>query len=118
MDVIPLPDRVLVTDMYSGERMVNSILLVNDNGTSSGIRPRWAKVWKVGEKITEVVPGEWVLLRHGRWSRASIVDLQDGNEPVTFWMIDYPDGVLVVSESPEGDTFQGASTVVAEKLKR
>lgn len=110
-----LPDRVLVSNFQKGERKVNGIILPNDDGKSHGIRSRWAQVYSVGDKVTDVKEGEWVLIQHGRWTRG--VDVNVEGRDITLWQVDYPDGVLAVSDKPY-ETFEGESLVVAEKLNR
>lgn len=110
-----LPNRVLVGDIQKGERTVRGIILPNDNGKSHGIRSRWAQIYDVGEGIDEVKVGEWVLLQHGRWTRG--VTIKDGDEDIMVWQIDYPAGVLAVSDEPT-ETYSGEHIIKAEKLVR
>ena len=114
--VSALPGRILVDDIQRGERQVGRIILANDNGTSEGIRARWAKVHAVGVGVTDVVPGEWILVNHGRWTREVKVN---PNTPDEFkvWQVDYPGGVLAVSDTPT-NTFAGESVIKSEKLQR
>jgi len=100
-----LKGKVLVTDIERGERMVGGIVIPNDDGKSSGIRPRWAKVYSVGEDITEIQPGEWIMVLHGRWSREMVVE-QDNGTKLKVWGVDWPDAVILVSnEKPDDGTF-------------
>ena len=46
------------------------IIIPDDDGTESGIHPRWAKVYAIGSKQEDVKVGQWILIAHGRWSRA------------------------------------------------
>lgn len=115
MPIKPLPDRVLVSNIQKGERKVGSIILPNDDGKQSGIRARWAQVHAVGEKITGVQEGDWILIDHGRWSRS--VDVDDGDLTYKVWQVDWPTGVLCVSDEPL-ETFSGEQVVTAEPLKR
>lgn len=110
-----LPNRVLVTDMQKGERLVGSIILLNDDGRSEGIRSRWAKVYDVGEGIQDVNVGEWVLIQHGRWTRG--VNVEHNNKKFTLWQVEYPDGIIMRSDSPT-ETFSGEQVVQADKLER
>lgn len=72
---------VLVTGMHFGEEITRSgIILRNDNGKAHGIRPRWAQVYAVGPKQTEFVPGQWVLVSHGRWTRQVKLELPEGEK--------------------------------------
>lgn len=73
---------VIVQDMYFGERVVNGIVLMSDNKKDDGIRPRWGKVYAVGPKQKEVQAGQWILIRHGRWSRGVTLTNTDGEEVV------------------------------------
>jgi co-chaperonin GroES (HSP10) len=69
-DVRPLPDRVLVCNMEYGERLTTGGLIIpNADGKASGIHPRWATVYAVGDRVTDVQPGDRVLIAHGRWTR-------------------------------------------------
>lgn len=65
-----LGNSVIVSDMAFDERITRAgIVLLNDNGTTKGIRPRWGQVYAVGPEQTDVSVGEWVLVAHGRWTR-------------------------------------------------
>jgi Chaperonin 10 Kd subunit len=78
-----LRDHVIVTDMDFGERVTSAgIVLLSDDGKSRGIRPRWGQVLVVGPEQTDVTPGQWVLVEHGRWTRGFRLKQADGNERV------------------------------------
>ena len=65
--ITPIRDNVLVSNMDFDNRTTNTgILLLNDDGKSEGIRPRWGRVWAVGEEQQYVKIGDWVLVEHGR----------------------------------------------------
>jgi co-chaperonin GroES (HSP10) len=99
-DITPLKKRVLVSDMHFGEtKTAGGIILTDDDGTESGIHPRWAKVYAVGKEQEDVRVGEWLLIAHGRWSRALKVK-KDGVE-LEVRMIDENDILLVSAEEPE-----------------
>ena len=99
-DITPLKKRVLVSDMHFGEtRSKGGIILVDDDGSQSGIHPRWAKVYAVGNQQDDVKVGEWILVSHGRWSRAFKVK-KDGVE-LEVRMIDENDILLVSETEPE-----------------
>jgi co-chaperonin GroES (HSP10) len=74
--VVPLRDRVLVEGMEHGEtKTAGGIILGDDDGKERGIRPRWATVYAVGDEVTDVKPGDRVLIAHGRWTRGvAVVD--------------------------------------------
>jgi len=111
-----LPGRVLVSDIQRGERQIGRIILPNDNGKSSGIRSRWAEVFDVGEGVNDIQKGDWILVDHGRWTRGVKINPASDAE-FTVWQVDYPNGVLAVSDEPS-ETFAGESVVKAEKLMR
>jgi co-chaperonin GroES (HSP10) len=72
----PIKDHVIVTDMSFENRTLSSgIVLLNDDGKTDGIRPRWAKVYKVGPDQNDVTPGQWILIEHGRWTRGLKVEI-------------------------------------------
>ena len=99
-DITPLKKRVLVSDMHFGEtKTKGGIILVDDDGSQSGIHPRWAKVYAIGNKQDDVKVGEWILVSHGRWSRAFKVK-KDGVE-LEVRMIDENDILLLSDEEPE-----------------
>jgi co-chaperonin GroES (HSP10) len=81
--VTPIRDNILVSDMdFDARTTKTGIFLLNDDGKDTGIRPRWGRVWAVGEEQKEFKVGDWVLVEHGRWTRGIKVEDQDGNETV------------------------------------
>ena len=67
----PLKKRVLVSNMHFGMLKTKAGVILPDNdGTAAGTHPRWAKVYAVGNKQEDVKVGQWILVAHGRWSRA------------------------------------------------
>ena len=99
-DIKPLKKRVLVSDMQFGAtKSKGGIILLDDDGTEAGIHPRWAKVYAVGDQQEDVKVGEWIMVAHGRWSRALKVK-KDGNE-LEVRMIDENDILLVTDEEPD-----------------
>lgn len=94
--------KVLVTNLDRGEqRSEAGIILRDDDGTTRGIHSRWAKVYSVGEDITDIQEGEWILVEHGRWSRTIEID------GVQLNLVDYPKGVLGASPERPKDVFVG-----------
>ena len=99
-DITPLKKRVLVAKMHFGEtKSKGGIILVDYDGTESGIHPRWAEVYAVGKEQDDVKVGQWILVAHGRWSRAFKVK-KDGEE-LEVRMIDENDILLVSETEPE-----------------
>lgn len=108
----PLNDSVIVSDMLFDQRISRGgLILLNDNGTTHGIRPRWAQVYAVGPTQTDVKIGQWVLVAHGRWTRG--IDIEDESGKITIRRVDPKDILLVSDEQMEDETFSEA--VHAEK---
>tara|TARA_B100001248_G_C27396266_1_gene465781 strand:- start:4180 stop:4623 length:444 start_codon:yes stop_codon:yes gene_type:complete len=104
-DITPLKKRVLVSHMHFGEtKSKGGIILIDDDGTQSGIHPRWAKVYAVGKDQDDVKVGQWLMIAHGRWSRAFKV-AKEGVE-LEVRMIDENDILLVSDTEPEFNTKQ------------
>jgi len=109
----PLNDSVIVSDMTFDERFTTSgIVLLSDNGKSTGIRPRWGQVYAVGPTQTEVTVGQWVCVAHGRWTRG--IDVEDETGKKTLRRIDPNDIMLVSDEQPQDETFSAAIHVEAK----
>ena len=111
----PLSNNVIVRDMsFEGRTLDSGIVLLGDDGKTDGIRPRWARVYAVGEEQTDVSVGQWVLMEHGRWSRG-IKITQEGEE-LTIRRAD-PEAIMMVSDTePESETI--ANSVHAERKTR
>lgn len=76
----PIRDHVIISDMEFGmQKTATGILIHSDNGKSSGVKPRWGRVWAVGPEQTEVKVGEWIMVEHGRWTRTFEVEQDDGS---------------------------------------
>lgn len=102
----PLNDRILVSDMEFGiEISKGGIVLPSDNGKVQGIKPRWGKVWAVGPNQTEIKVGEWILVEHGRWSRAAEYESEDGTV-TKIQLVDNAAILLVADEKPD-DAYRG-----------
>ena len=104
-DITPLKKRVLVSNMHFGEtKTKGGIILTDDDGTQGGIHPRWGKVYAIGNKQEDVKVGQWLLVAHGRWSRALKVK-KDGTE-LEVRMVDENDILLVSDDEPEQNRHQ------------
>ncbi len=99
-DITPLKKRVLVSDMHFGEtKSAGGIILIDDDGSAEGIHPRWAKVYAIGKDQEDVKVGQWVMVSHGRWSRA--LKVKKDNVELEVRMIDENDILLLSDEEPE-----------------
>ena len=110
MNMSPMAGKVFVHNFKKGERKIGSIIISNDDGKAQGIRPRWAQVLATANDVTSVSAGQWLLIDHGRWSRS--INMRESNEEsdetlfdeTEFWQVDYPKGILCVSEVEPDDT--------------
>ena len=99
-DITPLKKRVLVSDMHFGEtKTAGGIILIDDDGSQEGIHPRWSKVYAIGKEQEDVTVGQWILVSHGRWSRA--LKVKKDNVELEVRMIDEDDILLVSDDEPE-----------------
>ena len=98
--ITAIKDWVIVSDMLFDERQsAGGIVLLNDNGTDEGIRARWGFVRTVGPEQSDVKPGQWILVDHGRWTRGvEIVD--DTGEEMVIRRVDPKDIMMVSDEEP------------------
>jgi co-chaperonin GroES (HSP10) len=109
----PLNDSVIVTDMTFDERFTTGgIVLLNDNGKSTGIRPRWGQVYAVGPDQQDVQVGQWVCVAHGRWTRG--IEVEDETGKKTLRRVDPKDLLIVSDEQPQDETFSEAIHVEAK----
>ena len=98
----PLMDHIIVTDMKFDIRLSSGgIILPNDDMKSSGIRPRWARVYAVGPEQKDVEIGQYILISHGRWTRGIKID--DGDGEKTIRKVDNKD-ILLISDEPVNDS--------------
>ena len=106
-DITPLKNSVIVEDMAFSERQLSSgIILMNDNGTTAGIRSRWGRVYAVGPDQEEVTVGQWICVAHGRWTRG--IEIEDNAGTRTIRRVDPNDILLVSDERPTDDTMSEA----------
>jgi hypothetical protein len=112
-NLTPLGDSIIVSNMNFGGRQLSSgIIMLGDDAKTDGIRPRWAMVFAVGPEQKDVIPGQWVLVEHGRWTRGCLIEMQ-GTEMV-IRKIDSNAILLVSDKSPNFDDMLSGA-VHAEK---
>ena len=108
-NITPLGKRVLVCKMHFGEsKTAGGIIIPDDDGTQGGIHPRWAKVYAVGSKQEDVDVGQWILIAHGRWSRAFKIENEKESEEVR--MVD-EDDILMLSDDEPADNRKQAGYI-------
>ena len=93
----PIKGDIIVSDLEHGVRKTRSGILLPDDIDlkEENIKPRWGKVWKVGPEVTDVRPGQWILIECARWSRGVVV--RDGDREILVHKVD-PDAILLVSD--------------------
>jgi co-chaperonin GroES (HSP10) len=90
-------DWVIVSDMDFGEiTTAAGIVLRSDNGQAHGVKPRWGRVYCVGPKQTDVKVGDWILIEHGRWTRA--MHINDGERELKVHRVD-TNGIMAISDT-------------------
>lgn len=95
-------NHVLVTEMNFNEKISHGgIIIPNSDGKLEGIHPRWAKVYAIGKDQKDIKPGQYVLVKHGRWTRGVNIEDAEGQE-LTIRRIDDND-ILLVSDEPMSD---------------
>lgn len=105
--VRPIRDNVLVTDLDHGpHRTRGGLIIPDDNMTERGIHDRWCRVWAVGPEVRDVAVGEWVLVKHGRWTPG--IELRVAGEDLTVWRVEWPEAVLLAADSDPRDALPTA----------
>lgn len=98
--ITALHDHIIVRDMdFRGRQLSSGIVLLNDDGKSEGIRPRWAEVYAVGPDQKDVQVGQWVFVEHGRWTRGLTIEIEDTGEEIVIRRAD-PNGIIFVRDTP------------------
>ncbi len=96
-----LQNYVIVTDMNFKEKLTSGgIIIPNSDGKLEGIHARWCRVYAVGNNQKDVRVGQYVLVKHGRWTRGTLIEDQEGEK--TIRRIDDAD-ILLVSDEPMQD---------------
>lgn len=108
---------ILVTDMDMGEmKTAAGIVIQSDDAKAHGVKPRWAKVYKVGPECgVDVKEGQWILIEHGRWTRK--IKINDGEGEKEFQKVEVKSIMAVADEKPNdfyiGQEFSnGSSTTI------
>ena len=110
-----LRNHVIVSEMTFDQRITQGgLILLNDNGTTLGIRPRWGQVYAVGPEQTDVQVGQWICVAHGRWTRG--LDIEDESGLRTIRRID-PEDILLISDTQPQDDTMSTSVHVAKQVK-
>ena len=96
-----LQNYVIVTDMNFDQKISHGgIIIPSGDGKTEGIHARWAKVYAIGNRQQDVKVGQYVLVKHGRWTRGTVIEDQEGEKVIR--RIDSND-ILMVSDDPVQD---------------
>lgn len=100
-DITPLHDNVLgiMIEPIGAERVANGIIITETNLGEGTIRPRWFSITHVGPEQIDVIPGDYVLMPHGRWSRGLDIEGTRREEDKLF-RLDINDMLGVSKENP------------------
>jgi co-chaperonin GroES (HSP10) len=105
-----LHDWVIVSDMDFGEITTAAGLVIrSDNGKTHGIKPRWGKVYCIGPEQKDVKVGDWILIEHGRWTRA--MHINDGEQEVKIHRVDAKCIIGWSEDAPTADEFYVADSM-------
>lgn len=100
MKLRALTNKILCKEMEKGELLsTGGIILIDDDISESGIRPRWMQVFSVGPDVTDVKEGNWIMVKHGRWTHGMILRHAD-NKEFTIWAAEEESVLLVTDEKP------------------
>ena len=103
----PLRDNVFVTDMEFGmQKTLAGLYIPSDDGKSTGIHPRWGRVWAIGSDQQDVEVGDWILVEHGRWTRSFEYENDDGS--ITEFRMVENKSIMVISDEKPGDVQRNA----------
>jgi co-chaperonin GroES (HSP10) len=105
---------VLVIDMDMGEqKTAGGLVIQSDDGKAHGVKPRWAKVYRVGSEVNFVKEDQWVLIEHGRWTRKIKID--DGEGEKEFQKVETKSIIAVADQKPNdfyiGKEFSNGSSM-------
>jgi co-chaperonin GroES (HSP10) len=113
--VRPVKDHVIVCDMnFDARTSLSGIWIPSTNGKLEGIHPRWGKVYAVGADQTEIKVGQWVCIKHGRWTRG--LEIEDPTGEKTIRRIDNDD-ILLISDDPVADEVIADNMGVQQKTR-
>lgn len=100
-----LHDHIIVTDMNFDQKLTHGgIIIPHSDGKLEGIHPRWGRVFAIGPKQKDIKVGQYICVKHGRWTRG--VKIEDAEGEHTIRRID-PDDILLVSNDPMEDETVG-----------
>ena len=111
----PVKDHVIVCDMnFDAHTNLSGIWIPSTNGKLEGIHPRWGRVYAVGPEQKDVRVGQYVCIKHGRWTRG--LEIEDPSGEKTIRRVDNED-ILLVSDEPVVDEVIADNMGVQQKTR-
>ena len=108
-------DHIIVCDMNFDMRVTTGgIVLPSGDGKLEGIYSRWGRVYAIGPSQKDIKVGQYVCVKHGRWTRG--LKIEDAEGEKTIRRIDNAD-ILLVSDVPMQDEAIGDNMGVSQKSK-
>lgn len=102
----PLKDYVVVENMNFDQKITHGgIIIPHSDGKLEGIHPRWGRIYAVGPEQKDVQVGQYVCVKHGRWTRGLKIEDTQGEHVIR--RVD-PADILLVSNEPMADETIGA----------
>lgn len=100
-----LHDHVIVHEMNFDQKIsYGGIIIPSTDGKLEGIHPRWGCVYAVGPQQKNVKVGQYILVKHGRWTRG--IEIEDVNGEHIIRRVDHND-ILLVSDTKMLDETPG-----------
>ena len=99
MKIRPLKGKItaqLLEDPRKEQVTKSGVILLADNATEEGMKPRWFKALAVHPEEKDVKEGEYMLVAHGRWSREYKKENKDGETEIL--IVVESDSVLGISD--------------------
>ena len=90
------------------------IIIPNSDGKLEGIYARWARVYAIGKDQKDINVGQYVLVKHGRWTRG--VEIEDTEGTKVIRRVDQND-ILMVSDTPMEDESIGDNMGIVDKSR-
>lgn len=85
-DIEPLDGSVWVEQLEHGTRKIGQVLLKDDEKLKmQAIHARWCKVYKKHSSVNFLEVGDWILVKHGYWSRS--VNIKINGEMKELWVL-------------------------------
>jgi co-chaperonin GroES (HSP10) len=75
----------------------SGLLIADKDNDASGIKPRWFKIYSVGEEVDFVKEGDYVMVAHGRWSNG-VKAFDDSDEKL--YLLDNKELLMWSDEEP------------------